>query len=68
MQGLALYPTPMGALTQLWGGTMPDAASHNGGYLIPWARVGPMNKNARDPEVGQQLWKWFEEQIKDIDV
>lgn len=47
---------------------MPDAASHNGGYLIPWARVGPMNKNARDPEVGQQLWKWFEEQIKDIDV
>ncbi|KAI5115497.1 hypothetical protein M0805_000110, partial [Coniferiporia weirii] len=37
---LILYPAPLGALTQLWAGTMPEAATYNGKYLIPWARVG----------------------------
>ena len=27
---LFLYPTPMGALTQLYAGTMPEALNHNG--------------------------------------
>ena len=56
----------MGALTQLWGGTMPQAASLNGGYLIPWARVGSMRKDARDPATGEKLWDWLEEQVKEI--
>lgn len=56
----------MGALTQLWGGTAPEAALHNGQYLIPWARIGPMNKAARNPELGEQLWKWCEMQVSDI--
>ena len=56
----------MGALTQLWGGTMPEAASMNGEYLVPWARVGPVRKDVRDPKAGEELWKWLEEQVKDI--
>ena len=27
---LVLYPTPMGALTQLYAGTMPEALNYNG--------------------------------------
>ena len=59
-------PTPMGALNQLWGGTMPEAASLSGEYLVPWARVGPVQKDVRDPDVGEQLWKWLEDQVKDV--
>lgn len=28
-----LRPAPMGALTQLWAGTMPEALEHNGEVL-----------------------------------
>ena len=33
---LVLYPTPMGALTQLYAGTMPEALNYNGevGYIL----------------------------------
>ena len=27
---MLLHPAPMGALTQLWAGTMPEAAKYNG--------------------------------------
>ncbi|OBZ73531.1 hypothetical protein A0H81_06417 [Grifola frondosa] len=37
---LVLHPAPLGALTQLWGGTMPETLAYNGKFLIPWARVG----------------------------
>lgn len=56
----------MGAITQLWGGTMPEAASLNGEHLVPWARVGPVSKHVRDPKTGEQLWKWLEDQVRDI--
>jgi len=56
-----LYPTPQGALTQLWAGTSPETANLNGEYLIPWARVGKPRSN--DPELGKELWTWFEEQV-----
>lgn len=29
-QSLILHPTPLGALTQLWAGTSPEGAEHNG--------------------------------------
>ena len=29
-QDKILYPAPYGALTQLWAGTMPEAAKYNG--------------------------------------
>jgi len=35
-------------------------------YLVPWARVGPTRKEAQDPKIGEALWEWLEEQVKDI--
>jgi len=61
----ALSNTPaQGALTQLWGGTAPEAASLNGKYLIPWARIGLPHKDTLDPTTGAKLWEWLEEQVK----
>jgi retinol dehydrogenase-12 len=77
-----LYSASQGALTQLWAGTSPDTANFNGEvstisfayrqrgscctpqYLIPWARVGEPRSN--DPELGRELWTWFEEQVANI--
>ncbi|EPQ56499.1 NAD P-binding protein [Gloeophyllum trabeum ATCC 11539] len=61
-----LYPTPYGALTQLWAGTSAEGLTLNGKYAIPWARVGPARKDTADPELGKELWTWLEEQVKDI--
>ncbi|KAG9045160.1 hypothetical protein FS837_006928 [Tulasnella sp. UAMH 9824] len=62
--GWTLHPVELGALTQLWAGTSPEAVDPNGGYFIPWARVGKMPKGALDSEVGPKLWNWIEEQRK----
>ncbi|CAL1700049.1 unnamed protein product [Somion occarium] len=62
---LLLYPAPLGALTQLWGGTMPEALNYNGGFLIPWARVGKPPKQALDNELGEKLWNYLENEVKD---
>jgi retinol dehydrogenase-12 len=35
-------------------------------YLIPFAKVGTPSAHAQDPQIGQELWTWLEEQIKDI--
>ncbi|EJD04776.1 NAD-binding protein [Fomitiporia mediterranea MF3/22] len=64
--GLIVYPPPFGALTQLYAGTSPEARDLNGAYLIPWARVAECRKDARDPKTAEELWKWCEEQVKDI--
>ncbi|KAG1822689.1 uncharacterized protein BJ212DRAFT_1456374 [Suillus subaureus] len=63
---LFLYDVEHGALTQLYAGTVPEAVELNGKYLVPWARVGPTRRDARDPKVGEALWEWLEEQVKDI--
>jgi len=63
---LILYPSPMGAITQLWAGTSPEGADFNGKYLIPWARIGTIPNGAEDPAVGRKLWDWLEEQVKDV--
>jgi retinol dehydrogenase-12 len=34
-----LYPAPMGAITQLWGGTAPAAAEFNGKVCLHRARL-----------------------------
>ncbi|TRM63807.1 hypothetical protein BD626DRAFT_568431 [Schizophyllum amplum] len=60
-----LYPTPFGALTQLYAGTM-GGKELNGKYLIPWARVGSCRSGADDPELGKALWKWCEEQVANV--
>ncbi|KAI5116377.1 hypothetical protein M0805_003531 [Coniferiporia weirii] len=63
---IIMFPVPLGALTQLWGGTMPETAAYNGKYLIPWARLGEPRKDTQDPETGVKLWEWLEEQTKDV--
>lgn len=63
---LFLYDVEHGALTQLYAGTVPEAVELNGKYLVPWARVGPTRQDARDPKIGEALWEWLEEQVKDI--
>ncbi|KAJ2990506.1 hypothetical protein NUW54_g8450 [Trametes sanguinea] len=64
MNAVLLYPTPYGALTQLFAGTMPEALNYNGEFLIPWARLGRCREEAYDPKVGERLWNWLDEQVK----
>ncbi|CCM06185.1 uncharacterized protein FIBRA_08427 [Fibroporia radiculosa] len=64
MRATFLMPAPWGALTQLWGGTMPEALKANGEFLIPWAKVGKCRQEAYDDELGSKLWKWLEEQVR----
>jgi retinol dehydrogenase 12 len=59
-----LYPTPYGALTQLYCATAPAAADANGRFFIPWAREGKGNVGTEDLRVGEKLWEWLEEQAK----
>jgi NAD(P)-dependent dehydrogenase (short-subunit alcohol dehydrogenase family) len=59
-----LYPVPYGALTQLYCATAPSAADANGKFFIPWARLGEPNKGALDPQVGEKLWSWLENETK----
>lgn len=65
MQDIFLFPVSMGALTQLWAGTSPEAGQMNGEFMIPWARLGKARKETGDPEVGKKLWEWLEVQCKD---
>ncbi|KAI0076330.1 NAD(P)-binding protein [Panus rudis PR-1116 ss-1] len=60
-----LWPASYGALTQLWAGTTPEALHYNGEFLIPWARVGRCRPEAYDPELGEQLWNYLEEEVKE---
>ncbi|CCM06317.1 uncharacterized protein FIBRA_08569 [Fibroporia radiculosa] len=62
---LTLHPTPLGALTSLWAATMPEPLDHNGEFFIPWARFGVPRTEAYDDEIGERLWNWLEEQVKD---
>jgi len=62
---LALYPTPMGAITPIYAGTSPEVENLNGEYLMPWARVGTPRSN--DPVLGRELWTWLEEQVEGRD-
>ena len=57
-----MYPTTMGILTPLYGGTSPEVENLNGEYLTQWARVGKPRSN--DPVLGRELWTWLEEQVE----
>lgn len=51
------YPTPMGALTQLYAGLMPETGKpdRNGLYFIPFGREGVRRKDTQAPGVGEKL-------------
>ncbi|KAH9028045.1 NAD(P)-binding protein [Lactarius deliciosus] len=59
-----MYPVSYGALTQLYCATAPSAADANGKFFIPWTRLGEPNKAALDPQVGERLWSWLENETK----
>ncbi|KAH9053028.1 NAD(P)-binding protein [Lactarius vividus] len=59
-----MYPVSYGALTQLYCATAPSAADANGKFFIPWVRVGEPNKGALEPQVGEKLWSWLENETK----
>ncbi|EJT98177.1 NADP-binding protein [Dacryopinax primogenitus] len=54
---------PYGGLQILYAGTMPQAGKLNGCYLVPWARIGNVKPDTRDPSLGARLWQWCEEEI-----
>ncbi|KZV94531.1 NAD(P)-binding protein [Exidia glandulosa HHB12029] len=56
----------LGAVTQLYAATAPEAAKMNGKYLIPWARVGEANPATANVETATKLWDWLEAEIKDV--
>ncbi|KAF7978162.1 hypothetical protein HWV62_1344 [Athelia sp. TMB] len=64
---MMLYEPSYGALTPLWAGTTDAGKDLNGKYLIPWARVGSARPDSQDPEVGQKLWAWLEEQVREFE-
>ncbi|KAL4247927.1 NAD(P)-binding domain superfamily protein [Abortiporus biennis] len=62
---ILFHSVSMGALTQLYAGTMTEPIQNNGQYYIPWARKGRCRDEAYDPRVGKELWDYLMEQIKD---
>lgn len=58
------WPTPCGALTQLYAGTTAEGLEHSGGYLIPWGRICQTRPDTLDVQARERLWTWFEEQVK----
>ncbi|KAI9434784.1 NAD(P)-binding protein [Lactarius indigo] len=59
-----MYPVSYGALTQLYCATAPSAADANGKFFVPWARLGEPNKATLEPQVGERLWSWLENETK----
>ncbi|KAF8601567.1 NAD(P)-binding protein [Ceratobasidium sp. AG-I] len=66
--GLIMWPTPYGAITQLYAGTTPEGLELSGQasteYLTSWARVTSSRADTRDEQAGKELWEWLEEQVK----
>lgn len=61
---LISWPTPLGALTQLYAGTTPEGREFHGKYLIPWGRLAEPRWDTKNEEAGKKLWAWLEEQVK----
>jgi NAD(P)-dependent dehydrogenase (short-subunit alcohol dehydrogenase family) len=57
-------PTSLGAVTQLFAATSPEAAELNGKYLVPLAQVGAPSANALDKELGIKMWDYCENELK----
>ncbi|ETS75785.1 hypothetical protein PFICI_12729 [Pestalotiopsis fici W106-1] len=54
-------PVEKGARSQLWAAVSPDA--HSGEYYGPVGAVEPGSKNARRPELRDQLWHWMKQEL-----
>ncbi|EIN08964.1 NAD(P)-binding protein [Punctularia strigosozonata HHB-11173 SS5] len=60
-----LHPLRFGAISQLYAGTAPEAASYNGRYIRPWARLGEPHKQTKDEKEQEKLWQWIEDEVKE---
>ncbi|KAF7367271.1 NAD(P)-binding protein [Mycena sanguinolenta] len=65
---LILHEPEYGALTLLWAGTSPETVNYNGNnkFFMPWARLGEAKAGADDEKLGEELWAWLEDQIREI--
>lgn len=64
IMGPVLAPVPLGALTQLFAGTAPEAGKLNGKYLGPWARERVPRPDHLNVELEDKVWEWMEQQVK----
>ncbi|KAJ9117076.1 hypothetical protein QFC24_006535 [Naganishia onofrii] len=62
VEPLVTYPATLGALTQLYLGTAPGVKG--GDYGIPWARIGKPRDDAKDENIGKEVWDWLERECK----
>ncbi|KAI5474618.1 Short-chain dehydrogenase/reductase family protein [Pseudohyphozyma bogoriensis] len=58
-----LHPAYKGAWTQLWAGTSAPLEEINGKYLIPWARVGMLPKQAASVETQEKLKAFLKDAV-----
>ncbi|KAI1803833.1 NAD(P)-binding protein [Daldinia bambusicola] len=68
------YPVVYGAYTALYAGLSPHiTADNSGAFVVPWGKIHTVSKamadaSARKSEggsgIGEEFWKWSEEEIK----
>ncbi|KIJ39333.1 hypothetical protein M422DRAFT_257945 [Sphaerobolus stellatus SS14] len=54
----------MGALTQLYAGTMPEAGNVPGGYFIPWARLAEQQPRFKNEELQKRFKEWVDAELR----
>ncbi|KAJ7679459.1 hypothetical protein DFH06DRAFT_974876 [Mycena polygramma] len=59
-----LYPAPMGAYAQLWGGTVATPARINGEYLVPWGKVGRADTRTANQKLEDEVIAYIREQLQ----
>lgn len=57
------YPPPMGAITQLYLNTAPEAKNAGGQYYVPWARKNTPSRLTCDEKLQETFAQWVDEQI-----
>ena len=58
------YDTHYGAITSLYAASAPETEHANGKYFVAFARPAEASEKCADPKVGEELMRWFEEQVK----
>ncbi|SOV07210.1 uncharacterized protein UDID_01324 [Ustilago sp. UG-2017a] len=61
-----LWPATLGAVTQLWGAVGAEGGEVQGKYLVPWAKVGEQSELAKDERLEGDVWRWCEEQLRNL--
>ncbi|KAJ7612595.1 hypothetical protein FB45DRAFT_1036817 [Roridomyces roridus] len=56
--------TRMGALTQLWAGTVATPAQIAGEYVVPWGKIGKPDKRTTNAKVEVDVISFLKEQIE----